>query len=347
MSRALLIGNQYSNLPQYKLSGCYNDIENIKKRLLRIDPKMEIIVMKDNLPTNSELFPTSDNIIQQLTLLCKSPKTKLYFYYSGHGVNISDQSNDEKLITNTQNGNEIFQNSSLNRDSCIVSNNINSIYVVTDDELNKVLQNLNSLQTLYAFMDSCHSGTAMDLCWVNMGKYTTSFQSKNLTNLQREILEKCQMISSNYPENTNKIQGNVILFAGTRDNAYSYEGKVNGIESGYFTNILCTLLDIDSSSYSIEKFYYNLIALLNNKEQIPVLTTSKNINLKSYKMKDFKLPSNKTLLKLLQKDISVIKSINFDKGEEIIDDGKIINYNGLLRFYLSKKSNQIKKLAKL
>ncbi len=347
MSRALLIANQYSNLPNYTLNGCFNDIDNIKKRLLRIDPKIEIVVMRDDLPTNSELFPTSNNIIQQFTLLCKSLKTKLYFYYSGHGTNISDSNRDEKLITNTQDGNKIFQNSSLNRDSCMVSNDIDYISVVSDDALNKVLTNLNSSQTLYAFMDSCHSGTAMDLCYVNMGQYTSNFKSKTLSNLQREILDKCNIISANYPESNNNINGNVILFAGTRDNAYSYEGKVNNVQSGYFTNIICTLLDIDASSYSIENFYYNLIALLNNKKQIPVLTTSKNINLKSYTMKDFKISPNKTLLKLLQKNISVIKSINFEKGEEIIDDGKIINYNGLLRLYLSKKTKQIKKLSKL
>jgi hypothetical protein len=157
MSKVLLIANQYANLPQHLIYGCFNDIDNIKARFLRMDPNAEIIVMKDNLPVTSQLFPTRENIITQFTALCTSPKLKLYFYYSGHGTNISNHYHEEQSIKLSTNGNMIFKTESLNQNSCIVTNDITQLNTINDNELYEILQNLNSSQTLYGFMDSCNS----------------------------------------------------------------------------------------------------------------------------------------------------------------------------------------------
>ena len=336
MARVLLIANQYANLPQYSLYGCFNDIDNIKTRFLKMNPSAEIIVMKDNLPVTSPLFPTRQNIITQFTALCTSPKSKLFFYYSGHGTSITDYNGDEQSIKLSTNGNQVFKIESMNQDSCMVSNDITYLNIITDDELCIILQKLKSSQTLYAFMDSCNSGTGMDLCYVNMCQYSSNFTSTTLKSLQEETLKKCSIVKANYPIKLNNVKGNVILISGTRDNSYSYEGTINNIESGYFTCKLCILLDIDSSTYSLKNFYYTLIGLINNKSQIPVITLSRDLNLDTFMMNDFKVTPNTSLITALNKNLSVIKTINFINFNEYINN-ETINYSGLLKFYLMKQ----------
>ena len=157
MSKVLLIANEYTHLPQHLIYGCFNDIDNIKKRFLRMEPDAEIITMKDNLPVTSPLFPTKQNIIKQLTALCTSPNLKLYLYYSGHGTNISNHNREEQSIKLSTNGNMIFKTESLNQNSCIVTNDITHLNTINDNEFYEILQNLNSSQKLYGFIDSCNS----------------------------------------------------------------------------------------------------------------------------------------------------------------------------------------------
>jgi hypothetical protein len=331
MSRALLIACQYANLPQYSLYGCFNDIDNIKKRLLSIDPKMQITVMKDNLPTNSILYPTATNIITQFTNLTKSSESTLFFYYSGHGTYANDINRDELAIGYNINGIEILRTQSYLTDSCLVANNINNLQFITDDTFSTLLQNLKTTQTMYAFMDSCNSGTGMDLAYVNMAKYMDSFTSITMTNLQKEITQKCSIVSSNYPNKIGLVKGSVILISGTRDKDYSYEGTINGISSGYFTSVLCTMLDTNISTITLKQFYLNLVALLNQPFQVPVLTSSLNLNLDNIFMSKFKVKPKIKIRKALESNVKNVKDIiSYD----------YINMNGLLRLYLTNSINK-------
>jgi hypothetical protein len=300
MSIALIISNQYEQFPDARLYGCHNDANNFLDRLLKIEPNIKIIRMRDDLPTKHALYPTKNNILRELINMCKSKTTTLYFYYSGHGTSVTDYNKDENTINFNSAGRQITSIQSLLQDSCLVSNDITNLNIVVDDEISLILGVLNSNQTLYGFLDSCNSGTGFDLCYVNLGKYDIDFNSTTLSGLLLESAKKCSLISSNYPNKVNQIKGNVILFSGTRDKDYSYEGNINGNIGGYFTNVLCWLLDNNISFMSIKQFYYCLIGILNIQlppkvlaesglpPQVPVLTCSKNVNLDTTKLTRFK-----------------------------------------------------------
>jgi len=63
MSRALVISNQYTQFSSARLYGCYNDANDFITRLRKIDPKMNITIMRDNLKTTHTLYPTKKNIL--------------------------------------------------------------------------------------------------------------------------------------------------------------------------------------------------------------------------------------------------------------------------------------------
>lgn len=287
MSRALIISNQYNQFPDARLYGCYNDANNFITRLRKIDPKMIITIMRDDLKINHTLYPTKINILREINNLCKSKETKLFFFYSGHGTSIQDYNQDEQTILFQRNGSQIVAIESLLQDSCLVSNDINYLNIVTDDEISTILRGLKPQQTLYGFLDSCNSGTGFDLAYVNLGVYTNKFTNNVIPKLTNEINTNCSIISSNYPDKIKNIPGNVILFSGTRDKDYSYEGQINNKVGGFFTYVLCNLLDYGVKNMSLKLFYFYLIALLNIPEQVPVLTLSKNLNLDQILMNDF------------------------------------------------------------
>lgn len=298
MSKALVISCQYNQFNNAKLNGCFNDAANFINCLKRMDSKMTIIHMHDDLSSNSSLFPSRNNILQQFTNLCKSKENKLFFYFSGHGCPTTDYNKDEQSINFTTSGKIITQTQGLLQDSCIVSNDINFLNIVVDDELSNILKILPSNKNMYAFMDCCHSGTGLDLCNVNMGRFTTRFTSSSMPKLQNEINQKCSIVFANYPDKVDSIKANVILLSGTRDKDYAYESiYIDNIPAGHFTTRLCWLLNFGAWSMTVRQFYYNLIALINNPLQVPVLTCSKNINLDKTRMTDLRLYNNTKTLK--------------------------------------------------
>lgn len=282
MSRALIISCNYSKLPQYQLFGCINDGINIIDRLKKIDPLIQITHMRDDLDFNNPLFPDKLNIINQLNTFITCSEKKLYFYYSGHGTSIYDINNDEINILKTKFGSQIAKLNGSGKDSCMVCYNNKNIELLIDDDFFNILKNLQSDKTLLAFADSCNSGTLFDLCYINVGNYTSSFKNSNDINLLLKQLNKCTITSSNYPSKINTIKGTIILFSGTRDSKYSYEVNLNNQPCGLFTHNLCKIIDNGINNISLKNLYLLLIASINNNQQIPVLTTSIDLNLTKY-----------------------------------------------------------------
>jgi hypothetical protein len=319
MSRALVICNQYGNLPPYSLNGCFNDGNNIIERLKKIDPNINITLMRDDLNTNSQLYPNKSNIIREFNRLCTSRETLLFFYFSGHGTYIEDFNRDEQTIRQTFNGRMVSSIQSLLKDSCIVTNEGNSLNVVSDDEFSQILRILVPNKKLYAFMDACHTGTGLDLCNVYMGSYSGKFISQNMSELENEIKRKCVIMSASYPDKTKSVRANVISISGTRDKDLSYESSKqtsNGIiSSGHFTDRLCWLLDYGVNNMNLKNFYFCLISLLNDSKQIPVLTCSQNLNLDSTMINDLVYKNNpKTTIQLNR--VPLMKPINKAIEEE-------------------------------
>lgn len=299
MTKALIISLQYNKFPDAKLNGCFYDGERFFNKLKQINENMNIIFMRDDLAEDSEFYPTKNNIINQLNKLCESQDNKLYFYFSGHGSYKNDTNKDEITTLFTANGLHNLRLNSLLKDSCLVSNDFDNLNLVSDDELYNILLKLNKNQTLYSFMDCCHSGTMLDLCHLYVGNIKRQIKYNNKYQLIRNSISNCKITSSYYPDKFNKMNGNVILISGTRDNAYAYESVIDKQPQGHFTTVLIKAINLGLLNYSIGIFYLCLIGLINNKAQIPVLSSSKNINLNKYKL-DLRRKRNFNSLLLLK-----------------------------------------------
>ena len=285
MSRALIITNEYSKIPQYRLFGCLNDGLNIISRLKKIEPTIQIIHMRDDLAFNHPLFPSKTNILRELNTLITSREKKLFFHYSGHGTSITDVNSDELEILKSNFGGDVSKLNGMGRDSCIVCYENNKIGLLVDDDIYTILKKLDSSKVLYGFSDSCNSGTLFDLGYVNVGDYKTPFKTTDLKTLLTQI-NSCSIGSSFYSSKVNQIKGNVIFFSGTRDSKYAYEVYKDKKECGLFTHNLCRLLDYDISKLTIKDFYFLLISSINVLEQIPVLSFSNNLSLTNFRMVD-------------------------------------------------------------
>ena len=296
-SLALIISNEYGNIPSIKLNGCYNDADNFINSIKKINPNTKFIIMKDNVPKDSPLFPSRKNIITQLNSFCCSPEIISYLYYSGHGSSVRDINGDESKdlvgITNAkkQRDSNNLSNGQFN-DSCIVTNEGSTYGFLIDDEINSCFKNVANNKRIYAFFDSCNSGTIIDLysIFFTDPKNKIKFTSKTIPELLVEMnnpKNKTGILSAYYPKRSNDIKGIIILLSGTRDNTYSYEGNNLGTISGNFTSRLCWLLNNGIGKMTLNDFYLSLVGIINNVEQLPVITCSKFISITKTTMADF------------------------------------------------------------
>ncbi len=299
MSRALVISQEYDSIPTVKLSGCHYDADNFISTLRRIEPDVEVIIMRDNLPQTSELYPNKTNIIKQIVKLTMASEKKLFFYYSGHGTSVTDYNKDESRLVKSNVSNKFLKLESALKDSCLVTNENTQLNIITDDQLNTILRGLPADRTLYAFLDCCNSGTGFDLQYVTLGNYTGRFLNTvdDKDKLVAEVESKCEYLETQYSIlNSTKIKANVILITGTKDIDYAYESTENGVTSGHFTTALCKLLNNDVSQMTLRKFYLLLVGCINNPKQIPVLSCSKYVNTNDLKLNDFSIKQVKSKL---------------------------------------------------
>ena len=161
-SIALVISNEYANIPQIKLNGCNNDADNFINTIKNINPNTKFIIMRDTLPQTSPLFPSKKNILTQLNNFCLSSEVISFLYYSGHGSSVNDLNKDESTgIVGISNA--LIQRKSGDstngqfRDSCIVTNEGTNFDFLIDDEINNCFKNITSNKRVYAFFDSCNS----------------------------------------------------------------------------------------------------------------------------------------------------------------------------------------------
>ena len=303
--RALVVSLQYNDFENAKLNGCYYDGERIITQLKKMDRKIKIVNMRDDLDKSSNLFPTRYNILRELKNMILSGETRLFFYYSGHGSYAKDYNRDELSIYFRRNGLNILLRNSLFMDSCLVTNEKDSLGLLSDDMLANVLRSMKSRQLMYSFMDSCHSGTGLDLCYVKLGDLRKTVKYRNARELIINSRRNTRITSSYYPDKVNKVKGNVILISGTRDNAYSYESEINGKSQGHFTTALVKALNLGLYRLPLSSFYTSLIGLLNTRRQMPVLTTSKRININRYRLLGL---NTKTRLSKRQQQLLLFKN---------------------------------------
>jgi hypothetical protein len=220
MKRALLIGINYTG-SEWPLNGCINDITNINNLLTKqCNYQSGNVRILTDAPTNNNK-PTKKNIedgIRWLASNCKAGDT-LFFYYSGHGSQITDSSKDEKLD---------------GKDEVLVPLDYKENYVITDDWLYANMVNvLPQGVTLWAFTDCCHSGTMLDLNY-NIRCDSTYRKGQVTKNLQYNGNDWTNQFGF-YNELTKENNANVYLFTGCLDPQTSADAFIQNQSQGAFT----------------------------------------------------------------------------------------------------------------
>ncbi|XVF44789.1 hypothetical protein PTKIN_Ptkin02bG0152200 [Pterospermum kingtungense] len=149
--RAVLCGISYNDRKKYKLKGTINDVRNMREVLItRFRYPKECIRVLTEEETEQRYKPTRKNIEDSLRWLvndCQSGDS-LVFFYSGHGLRQHDFNQDETDGFDETICPVDFQNSGM-----ILDNDLNSLIVCP----------LKPGVTLHAVVDTCHSGTMLDL----------------------------------------------------------------------------------------------------------------------------------------------------------------------------------------
>jgi hypothetical protein len=195
---ALIIGINYRGT-ENELGGCITDANNMNEFAKKRGFKNIQLITDD-----TTVKPTRKNIMDAFTQLLKNANNgdNILFYYSGHGSTVRDT-----------NGNE-----ATGKDQLLVSVDLQAIL---DDELKAIIQaNLKTNVTLFAFFDSCFSGSVLDLKYQYMD---TLHQNANTMNVG-----ECET------------PGNVIMFGGATDTQYGIDTVINGVDQGAFT---CAFLE--------------------------------------------------------------------------------------------------------
>ena len=236
---ALLIGINYIGT-RYALNGCINDINNMNAFLQKRDFLGENIAMvSDDLALDKK--PTKPVILESLKRLLINSKSGdlLFFQYSGHGGQVRDRNGDE----------------TDGLDECIYSCDLKPI---KDDELKQVIrQYMKRGTTLTCLMDSCNSGTALDL----------RFNSKNTRRMIKDARET-------------PTPSNVYMLSGCRDNQTSADAWLNGAYSGAMT---ASFLAQYTASDSWLNLRNKMRHWLRQKKfsQIPQFSSGRNVNIRS------------------------------------------------------------------
>ncbi|XP_028753106.1 metacaspase-1-like [Neltuma alba] len=149
--RALLCGITYGNGP-HPLKGSVNDVLFMKEFLIQnlgFHPH-SIVLLRDDMYNNPKTVPTKANIIEAMRLLVRGCREgdSLLFHYSGHGSNVVDDDGDEVD----------------GYDEAICPVDYEKAGKIVDDTINDILvKPLPRGTKLHAIIDSCKSGTVLDL----------------------------------------------------------------------------------------------------------------------------------------------------------------------------------------
>ncbi|KAK4515944.1 PlsC domain-containing protein [Mucor velutinosus] len=156
--KALLIGINYFNTDN-ELSGCINDVHNIKQFITSMYGFQEddMVILTDDQDRDTKFYPTKANILSAMEWLVSDsqPNDSFFFHYSGHGGRVRDEEGDEDD----------------GYDETIYPVDFDSYEgtsgQIIDDQMHDILvRPLCKGSRLTCIFDSCHSGTALDLPFV-------------------------------------------------------------------------------------------------------------------------------------------------------------------------------------
>jgi len=148
--RALLVGINYIG-QNGELRGCHNDVETMRRYLLRQGYEGEN--MRILLDDGRHEEPSKENMIAGFQWLVSgtSAGDSLFFHYSGHGGSVPDDNGDE----------------ADGKDEALCPVDYSSAGLLRDDEAYRLLVGpLQAGVSLTCVLDCCHSGTILDLPYV-------------------------------------------------------------------------------------------------------------------------------------------------------------------------------------
>ncbi|KII87965.1 hypothetical protein PLICRDRAFT_176715 [Plicaturopsis crispa FD-325 SS-3] len=174
--KALLIGIQYGG----SLRGPHEDVRDLHRLITgptlsyQVD---DVTIMIDDEDCDPRLRPTRENIIRECKRLVEGVKAgdHLLFHYSGHSDQI-DQKPDAPVKEL-----DLKDEAMVPEDAFKDGKYIQEMMII-DDDLNSILiQPLPVGSNFVAILDTCHSGTMLDLPHVKCNSYTFNIhEGKNI-----------------------------------------------------------------------------------------------------------------------------------------------------------------------
>ena len=238
---ALLIGSNYTATPSAQLSGCINDIVNMRNMLIDSYGYLasNITMLRDD---DRSRLPTKANILAAIAnnIAKSGAADTLWIHYSGHGTQIR--------------ATDAYEPDGL--DECIVPCDYNTKGVIDDNALFNLIRAAKC--KLIMCFDSCHNGTVCDL------QYSINYNNGALG----VIVNNPKRIANS----------NIIMLSGSRDaqtssDAYNTYSKQSG---GAFTITLAETLRGYDHNVDLLTLYKSICSNLKQMgfTQIPVLSSS-------------------------------------------------------------------------
>lgn len=262
--RAVLIGINKYQIPGSDLSGCVNDVKNLRGVLTSYYgfAEKDITTLTDSRATKKAMQAA----IQKLIRSGKKGDT-LLLHYSGHGSNVPDDNGDE----------------ADNRDEILCPTDLDWKDPFRDDWLRQALGKLQSGVNLTVIMDCCHSGTItraivppdaprrerflpcpLDLMATESGRKLRGTVRGQLGKAPRGRKRKSDIVNADIQE---------ILITGCRDTQTSADADIGGSYNGALTYYLVESIKEAEGKLTYRELHQRTVAKLkqNDFDQVPQL----------------------------------------------------------------------------
>ena len=226
---------------QYALAGCINDAVNMQNQVRTFFPQCKDTRLITDFTTTK---PTRDSILAAIDWLVSGlqPGQHVLFHFAGHGGRVRDINGDE--VTGL--------------DSCIYPVNGGRLETIIDDELRaRLAMRIPAGSKCFVILDSCYSGTAVDL--------RCMWQAPTATSLT-------------YTENQRyaKTSGTVVFLSGSQDTQTAADTvDKEGRPCGALTNALLQTWRTYGPAIKFKYLLWDVRKFLrdNGYQQIPQLST--------------------------------------------------------------------------
>jgi hypothetical protein len=255
---ALCIGiNDYPGT-QNDLVGCVNDATDWYQELEKRGFKVSSLLNKN---------ATKSNMVEAITKIVVDTGSKdiSVITFSGHGTWVPDEDDDE----------------ADGRDEALCPYDITKGNVLGDDQLYDIYSRRKQGARIVMISDSCHSGSVakMSLIMPAMVKEPARIRKVRFLNPSYFLKTDKAIQSAKRVEKTGgngRIRDAVVLFAGCRDNQYSYDADFNDRPNGAFTYVALNTLRSLSPGADYLTWYKEIKKYLPNVQypQSPQLSCS-------------------------------------------------------------------------